>query len=275
MKEKYIFGFFGQNALKDGILGPVPGLAMLVATAFCALSAAGATMSDFAAKSIVTDDGTLPYRETLVNAGGAGRPALVIYMHGASGRGNDNVRQMRQQGIYYIYDSMQNRGIKGYLLVPQCPEDRYWPGNRDYEPYTDPVKRLINIYLEGYNINTNCVYIFGASMGGAGTWKILSEMPGVFAAALVASGDYRVRGSQFAALARTPAYLTVGGEEGNSRVSDIRELSEGIAAAGGETRFEVLDGLDHADTCVDSFSDERNGWVFRHVRNAGLVISFR
>ena len=29
-----------------------------------------ATMSDFVAKSIGTDDGMLPYREALVNAGG-------------------------------------------------------------------------------------------------------------------------------------------------------------------------------------------------------------
>lgn len=43
---------------------------MFAIAVVCALSAAGATMSDFVAKSIGTDDGMLPYREALVNAGG-------------------------------------------------------------------------------------------------------------------------------------------------------------------------------------------------------------
>lgn len=58
-----------------------------------------ALLAKFAVKKIETADGVLHYREARIDAANGDKPALVIYMHGASGRGNDNIRQMRQQGI--------------------------------------------------------------------------------------------------------------------------------------------------------------------------------
>ena len=66
-----------------------------------------AKLAPFAAKKIDTPDRVLHYREARIDAENNDKPALVIYMHGASGRGSDNTRQMRQHGIYSIYDYMQ------------------------------------------------------------------------------------------------------------------------------------------------------------------------
>jgi len=231
--------------------------------------ARASSIDDFAAKSITTDDGLLPYREALVNADAEGKPALVLYMHSANGRGSDNTRQMRQQGIYPIYDYMKQHGIKGYLLVPQCPEDRYWPGNRDYEAYTEPVKQLINLYQTEYDIDAAHVYIFGASMGGAGTWRLIGEMSGTFTAALIASGNYW--GSDYATVSGTPVYMTVGGAEGDTRVGQFQQLYEDLLAMGADVRFDVLPDLDHGATCEQSFTEERIAWVFSHQDKASGI----
>ena len=221
-----------------------------------------AKLAPFAAKKIDTPDGVLHYREARIDAENNNKPALVIYMHGASGRGSDNTRQMRQHGIYSIYDYMQQHGIKGYLLVPQCPEDRFWAGNREQQPYTEPVKQLIKLYLERGHVDSTRVYIYGVSMGGGGTWKILSEMSGTFAAAMVVSGNYR--GSRYNQIAKTPVYITVGAKEGKDRTRDFQLLYENIGLAGGEAKYDILPKLDHPETCVQSFSEERIGWVFGH-----------
>ena len=219
-----------------------------------------ARLAKFASKKIDTADGILRYREARIDVANGDNPALVIYMHGASGRGSDNTRQMRQLGIYSICDYMQQHGIKGYLLVPQCPEDRFWAGNRESQPYTEPVKKLVKLYLEKGNVDSTRIYIFGVSMGGGGTWKILSEMPGVFTGALVVSGGYR--GRSYSQIAKTPCYLTIGEKEGKDRVRQFQLLFENIRLAGGDTKYEILPKLDHPETCVQSFTDERIGWVF-------------
>lgn len=224
-----------------------------------------AKLAPFKALSISTSDGTLRYREARIDAVGNDKPALVIYMHGASGRGNDNLRQMRQMGIYSIYDYMQQHGIKGYLLVPQCPEDRFWAGNRESQPYTEPVQKLISLYLEKGNVDSTRVYIFGVSMGGGGTWKLLSDMQPTFAAALIASGNYR--GSNYKKLAETPVYITIGEKEGKDRCRQFQLLYENIHLNGGDTKFDILPKLDHPETCVHSFTEERMHWVFSHSKN--------
>ena len=222
-------------------------------------------LAPFAAKKIDTADGVLHYREAHIDAANGDKPALFIYMHGASGRGSDNTRQMHQLGIYSIYDYMQQHGIKGYFLVPQCPEANSWAGNREGKPYTEPVKKLINLYLEKGHVDSIRVYIFGVSMGGGGTWKLLSEMPGTFAGALIASGGYRDR--DYKTIAQTPVYITVGSKEGKDRSREFQQLYEDIKQAGGEAKLDILEGLDHPETCVQSFTEERMGWVFGHTRN--------
>jgi predicted peptidase len=223
-----------------------------------------ARLKDFAARKIDTEDGPLQYREAFIDVQEGSSPALVIYLHGASGRGDDNLRQMRQAGIYAIQDYMKKHGIRGYLLVPQCPATSRWLGYQRGKPSTGPVKRLVNLYLDKGLADRSRVYILGASMGGGGTWKLIHDMPGVFAAALVASGDYR--GGQFQSLSSTPAYMTVGEEEGAERVQAIRRLAKNIGDAGGEVRLVVLPGLDHKETCVQSFSNAGLAWVFKHRR---------
>lgn len=227
------------------------------------------SIDNFAAKGITTADGVLSYREALINAGSEGKPALVLYMHSANGRGSGNTRQMRQQAVYAIYDYMQQHGIKGYLLVPQCPENRYWPGNRDYDAYTEPVKQLISLYMKEYDIASDRVYIFGASMGSAGTWRLIGELSGTFSAAFIASGNYW--GNDYATVSGTPVYMTVGGAEGDTRVGQFRQLYEDLFAMGADVRFDILPDLDHGATCEQSFTEERIAWVFSHQGNASGI----
>lgn len=76
----------------------------------------------------------------------------------------------------------------------------------------------------------------------------------------LASGGYR--GRSFSQIAKTPCYLTIGEKEGKDRVRQFQLLFENIRLAGGDAKYDVLPKLDHPETCVQSFTDERIGWVF-------------
>jgi hypothetical protein len=45
-------------------------------------------------------------------------------------------------------------------------------------------------------------------------------------------------------------------------VRQFQLLFENIRLAGGVTKYDILSKLDHPETCVQSFTDERISWVF-------------
>jgi len=218
----------------------------------------------YEARQLKTSGGTLPYRVAHLNPDSlSGKPALVLYLHSANGRGSDNISQFqRQKAIGSIYNYMVAHRMNVIFLVPQCPADHNWPGNRDIPSYIGPVKELLTLYADSTDAQHR--YVFGASMGGSGVWRLLNECPNTFAAAFIASGMYRNINPQMSA--RTPLYVTVGGAEDAKPKEDCRIITEYIRAAGGEIMFDILPGLNHPQTCEQSFTAERIGWVFGHTR---------
>ena len=211
-----------------------------------------------------TAAGPLPYRVAHFNPDSLlGKPALVLYLHSANGRGADNISQFqRQKAIDSIYSYMVTHRMNVLFLVPQCPADHHWSGNRSLPSYLEPVKELLKLYTD--STDTHHVYVLGASMGGGGTWRLLNELPNTFAAAFVASGTYH--DNDPAVLASTPLYCTIGSEEEEWRINNLQSLTNHIQQNGGEVMFDILPGLNHPQTCEQSFTAERIGWVFGHER---------
>lgn len=77
------------------------------------------TDSDFSFNVWSYNNITLPYRETVITAGGTQqKPILVIYLHGGLKRGSDNVRQMNEDAIYTIADYLCRNRINAFMIVP-------------------------------------------------------------------------------------------------------------------------------------------------------------
>lgn len=101
-------------------------------------------------------------------------------------------------------------------------------------------------------------------MGGGGVWRMLNECPNAFAAAFVVSGMYRNFDPKN--VAKTPLYVTLGGAEDAKPRADFPAIVEVVRNAGGEVMFDIIPGLNHPQTCEQSFTAERIGWVFGHER---------
>ena len=149
---------------------------------------------------------SLPYR-LMKPAGydpnGKERYPLVVFLHGVNGRGTDNARQLRG-GVDEFVKVRQKYPC--FLLVPQCPPDQMWVklnafDGRNNVPFvsqpTAPMQLvldLIDTLVKEHRIDKDRLYVTGYSMGGYGTWDIITRRPDLFAEPLVGDPEHAAFG---------------------------------------------------------------------------------
>ena len=225
------------------------------------LSAYDATPESLTAMGI-----TMPYRKCVVEQeGNADKPVLVIYLHGGSSKGNDNAKPMQEPGTDSIANYLTAHGMNALFLIPQCPADKSWGG-----PMNAVLKALIEQYTAKGLADADRVYIFGGSMGGTGTWGMLSAYPGLFAAAMpVAANPSK---SVAENVAQTSAFTVMGTADAIMSVQTAADFVEQLKALGDDVVMETEDGWTHEVTCIESYTTRRLDWVFAHRRGAPSAI---
>jgi predicted peptidase len=128
---------------------------------------------------------------------------LVIFLHGAGERGNDNTKQLMHGSSLFLKEEIK-ANFPAFVIFPQCPDDEYWSSvsidrsqlplklNFDYtQPITKPlasVHELVQELVASGKIDTKRIYIVGLSMGGMGTFEAVHRFPNLFAAAITICG---------------------------------------------------------------------------------------
>lgn len=151
---------------------------------------------------VSTDGDTLRYRvltpETLKK--GEKYP-LVLFLHGAGERGNDNEKQLAHGGQMWL-NPVNREKHPAFVLAPQCPLEGYWaymerptsfmPAEMPLEvplsPVFQAVKEVLDTYLARPEVDKDRIYVMGLSMGGMGTFDMAVRFPDVFAAAIPICG---------------------------------------------------------------------------------------
>lgn len=153
----------------------------------------------FEARCHIEGNDTLPYRlyrsmaaDTMLEP-----LPLVIFLHGAGERGNDNCAQLKHCIRYFLDDTVTTR-YPFLLMVPQCPPEKRWV-NTDWSLPEHTMDSMPTAELHGVMavldsltgcgaVDSTRVYICGISMGGFGTWDALQRWPEKFAAAIPICG---------------------------------------------------------------------------------------
>ena len=201
---------------------------------------------------------TIPYRKAST-PGPGDKAALVVYLHGGSSKGNDNVTQMNEPGINSISSWLANNNRKAIMIVPQGPKDRSWLGTM-----LATVKQLMQTFIDRGVADEAQVYIFGGSMGGTGTWNMLANYPEFFAAAMPVAGN--PTGLDAEKVAQTPLYTVMGTADVIMKIPNVKTFLAEMDEWNAEYQFDIEDGWTHEDTCKKSYTDTRLEWVFGHTR---------
>jgi len=125
---------------------------------------------------------------------------LLIFLHGAGERGNDNSAQLVHIAPI-LTNEVNRKKYPAILLFPQCPENEYWanidvsqdggwtPNSTGHpSPPMQRVIELIETFRSNPNVDTDRIYISGLSMGGFGTFDLLARHPDWFAGAIPICG---------------------------------------------------------------------------------------
>jgi predicted peptidase len=219
---------------------------------------------------LASNGDTLPYRLCLPrNYDPEKAYPLVLFLHGSGERGTCNTLPLKHGPLAFARQSLQDQH-PCLVLVPQCPKNRRWvevdwklPHHDMPERPSRPMEATIELLAEiqrKYSVDVRRLYVTGLSMGGYGTWDLVSRQPGRFAAAVpVCGGGDEARAPQLASLA---IWAFHGADDGIVLPERSRNMVSAIRAAGGSPRYTEYAGVGH-NAWDYAYSDEQLfEWLF-------------
>lgn len=234
----------------------------LIGILFCMAEGRSENNLVFEADKVISGGIEMPYR--IAKTDKTGNLSVVIYLHGGSSKGNDNAVQMNEAGIDSIANYLELKQLNAVYLVPQCPSDKSWGG-----PMLGVLKALIERHVPSESSDDTDIYIFGGSMGGTGTWSMLSAYPRLFTAAMPVAGNPSKCNAT--SVATTPVYTVMGTSDRIMSVETASDFINELNSIGGTTRFDIEEGWTHEVTCIQSYTTARLDWIFGNSRNSSGI----
>ncbi|MDB5137841.1 MAG: prolyl oligopeptidase family serine peptidase [Mucilaginibacter sp.] len=239
-------------------------------------------LSSFDRGSYIIKSDTIPYRILFPqNFDPTKKYALILVLHGAGERGNNNEAQLAYGPKLFLNDTIRAK-YPAIVVYPQCPANSYW-SNVKIE--TNATGKLIFNFVEGGEptramsallglvsqlldkpyIDKHRVYVGGLSMGGMGTFEILRRDPGVFAAAFAICGGDNTRNAKVYAK-KVPLWVFHGAKDDVVPVDHSIVMVEAIKAAGGDPKLTIYPNDNH-NSWDDAFADPGLiPWLFSHKK---------
>jgi len=190
---------------------------------------------------------------------------LVLWLHGAAGRGSDNLSQISGGNALgtHVWTTTENQAkYHAFVLAPQVSETKAWA-----RPHANAPAISIRLALEildavekEFQIDASRVYVAGQSMGGEGVWAAVAAAPGRFAAAIALCG-YGFD-DMIAPDAKTPVWIFQGDADPAVAVEIARRWVAALRAAGGNPKYTEVPGWGH-NVWEKAFADpEVVPWIF-------------
>lgn len=242
----------------------------------------------FAAKNATINGQNIQYRETLICPEASDSAALVIFLHSAGGRGDDNMSHLGMPAVKDIYNYLKQHNIHAYFIAPQCPKTASWDGIApggdklrtngsnphrplfgeqkgkltDNTPYVEYLIPFLRQYVNEFPISKSKIYILGTSMGASGIWEILAKYPDFFAAAMPVSAAYR--GKNLTPFKTVPIVCATGTEE--KSFNRNKQIIDKLRDTGADATFIPLNGMCHVDACNRAFTTQNLDLLFSKHR---------
>ena len=198
------------------------------------------------------------------------RYPLVLFLHGAGERGNDNTKTL-VHGVVPICRYAMKHG-DAFVIAPQCPSGKKWV-NQDWSvqsmrrpkaPSEEmvAVMALLDDICAKYPIDRTRISVTGISMGGFGTWDIVARKKGFFAAMMPICGGVDETTAEDYKDDELGIRFFHGSVDGAVNVEYSRRMDKALTAAGVVHGYTEYPGVNH-DCWTRTYANDANlDWLF-------------
>jgi predicted peptidase len=206
---------------------------------------------------------------------------LVLFLHGAGERGNDNNSQLIH-GSKLFTNEINRDSFPAIVIFPQCSKNDYWanlmvdrstkPISREFPLDVEPTKAL-NLVMKLMDdmtnksfVNRSQVYVGGLSMGGMGTFEILYRKPYMFAAAFAICGGGNPEAAKTYA-DKTALWVFHGAKDDVVEPHLSIDMVSAILKEGGFPKFTLYDFANHNSWDPAFEEPELLSWLFSNKKS--------
>lgn len=201
---------------------------------------------------------------------------LILFLHGAGERGDDNEKQLKYLPEYMATPAMREK-FPCYLIAPQCRSGKKWvdvdwsrleptPAPKEPSHQLKVAIAAMQKLVENAPVDRDRVYLTGLSMGGYGTWDLAARHPEWFAAAApICGGGDESKAKQYVGL---PLWAFHGDQDRAVPLIRTTRMIDAIREAGGEPKLTVYEGVGHNSWDPAYKESELLSWMFEQRRPA-------
>lgn len=181
---------------------------------------------------------------------------LVIYLHGAGGRGAD-ISIIQNHSFFH---ETEKYNFNAVFMAPQCYEDSWFSIFEQLQKFAVYAKSLDYVDKER-------IYLIGASMGGYATWQLAMSKPDIFAAIvpICGGGMYWNAGR----LKNMGVWAFHGECDPIVYCEESKKMVQAVNNNGGHAKLTVYSGIDH-NAWLPTFNNE-GMWAWLWTQKCNYV----
>ncbi|MBE6546477.1 MAG: phospholipase [Ruminococcaceae bacterium] len=177
------------------------------------------------------------------------RYPLLIYLHGAGGRGR-NIEIIRNHGFFNHSESFCTNAV---TVAPQCYADSWFD-------IFEQLQEFLESLIASDYIDDSRVYLMGASMGGYGTWQMAMSRPELFAAIVpICGGGMYWNAERLKSIA---VWAFHGSDDSTVLCEESKKMVNKAQSKGCNAKLTIFEGVGHNAWDPTWKCEEMWHWLF-------------
>jgi len=179
---------------------------------------------------------------------------LMLFLHGKGECGED-IALVRKNGPPMLVGRAKQQ-LPFIVVSPQCRKDKWWdPGD---------LMKLLERVQSKLAVDDRRIYVSGLSMGGFGTWAMITAYPKKFAAAVpICGGGNPALANKIKNL---PVWVFHGDADETVPLERSQAMVDALEAARGKVQFTVYPGVGHDSWTRTYANPEVFDWLLKQKR---------